>query len=51
MKSAIKKPTVLEKPFRLTTGGANRGIIDYASRNGLNHWKGGTTKLEEKVYD
>ena len=46
-----QQPTVLAKPFSLTSGGYNLGIIDYASKNGLNHPKGATTNLEEKLYD
>ena len=38
-------------PFSLTPGGANRIIIDYSSKNGLNHWKEQTAKLEEKLYE
>ena len=42
---------ILATQFSLTPGIANLGIIDYASYNGLNHWKGATTKLEEQLYD
>ena len=36
---------VLSTPFNLTPRGSNRGIIDYASKNGFNHWKGATANI------
>ena len=38
-------------PFISTPGGADQVIIDYASKNGLNHCKGETENLEEQLYD